>query len=260
MFILRFLWAVLTSRWLWTLIGLALLVAISGSSARSCSVGDARAVRLREGAHRHHRAAGHLLAGLADRRAAPGDPRQPHVRRRDRRTRSGKAAQPRRRERRRRRRQVPEVMAELKRRKLGGRKFLREMPWYVIVGPPATGKTTALAPVRPQLPDRPHRRSAGRRRHAQLRLVLLRERGPDRHRRPLCPAGEPARCRRGRMAGLPRPAEEAPRPPRAERRDRRAVDRRALRRATKPSRRMAARSAGGWPNSTTGSKSACRSI
>ncbi len=35
-------------------------------------------------------------------------------------------------------------MAELKRRKLGGRKFLREMPWYVIVGPPATGKTTAL--------------------------------------------------------------------------------------------------------------------
>ncbi|TIV89997.1 MAG: hypothetical protein E5V85_33770, partial [Mesorhizobium sp.] len=34
-----------------------------------------------------------------------------------------------------------EVMAELKRRKLGGRKFLREMPWYVIVGPPATGKT-----------------------------------------------------------------------------------------------------------------------
>ena len=42
MFILRFLWAVLTSRWLWTLIGLALLVADrSGSSARSCSVGAA---------------------------------------------------------------------------------------------------------------------------------------------------------------------------------------------------------------------------
>ena len=35
-------------------------------------------------------------------------------------------------------------MAELKRRKLGGRRFLREMPWYVIIGPPAAGKTTAL--------------------------------------------------------------------------------------------------------------------
>ena len=37
-----------------------------------------------------------------------------------------------------------EIMAELKRRKLGGRRFLREMPWYVIIGPPASGKTTAL--------------------------------------------------------------------------------------------------------------------
>lgn len=36
------------------------------------------------------------------------------------------------------------VMDELKRQKLGGRKLLRDMPWYVIIGPPATGKTTAL--------------------------------------------------------------------------------------------------------------------
>lgn len=36
------------------------------------------------------------------------------------------------------------VLDELKRRKLGGRKLLREMPWYVIIGPPGAGKTTAL--------------------------------------------------------------------------------------------------------------------
>jgi type VI secretion system protein ImpL len=36
------------------------------------------------------------------------------------------------------------ILAEMKRSKLGGKKFLRDMPWYVIIGPPGSGKTTAL--------------------------------------------------------------------------------------------------------------------
>lgn len=37
-----------------------------------------------------------------------------------------------------------EIMEQMKRSKLSGRRFLRDMPWYLIIGPPGTGKTTAL--------------------------------------------------------------------------------------------------------------------
>ena len=37
-----------------------------------------------------------------------------------------------------------DILGQMRKSKLGTKKFLREMPWYVIIGPPGTGKTTAL--------------------------------------------------------------------------------------------------------------------
>ncbi|MFO1209464.1 MAG: type VI secretion system membrane subunit TssM [Amaricoccus sp.] len=142
MVVFRILWAFLTSRWLWTFIGLALLGAVIWLFSPLVSVGASQpfaapVVRLA------------IIAALfilwlvwlivAQRRAiranrlfvselaAPAKPLDPAA--------EGAAAMGAR---------FQQILAELKRRKLGGRKMLREMPWYVIIGPPAGGKTTAL--------------------------------------------------------------------------------------------------------------------
>ena len=62
--------------------------------------------------------------------------------------------------------------------------------------------------------------AAGRRRHAQLRLVVHRRGGAARHRRPLHHAGKRPRGRRGGVARLPRSAQALRAAPAAERRDR----------------------------------------
>jgi len=144
MFILRFLWAVITSRFLWTLIGIALLSLLIWVFGPIVQVGpyapfESDKVRIaiiagliilwliwliiaqRRAIRANRMFVAEISAPVAEKQLTPGEESVAAV--------GAKFG---------------EVMAELKRRKLGGRKFLREMPWYVIVGPPATGKTTAL--------------------------------------------------------------------------------------------------------------------
>ncbi|MCO5066547.1 MAG: type VI secretion system membrane subunit TssM [Rhizobiaceae bacterium] len=144
MFILRFIWAVLTSRILWMLIGLALLSLLIWVFGPIISVGSAQpladdTVRIvviaalvilwliwmivaQRRAMRANRMFVQEIAAPAPEPAAPS-PGEESV--------AAVGAK------------FQGVVSELRRRKLGKR-FLREMPWYVIVGPPATGKTTAL--------------------------------------------------------------------------------------------------------------------
>lgn len=138
--LLRRIWKFLTSRFLWTLVGLGLLAALIWVFGPLLAFGDARpladeTVRLAVIAlifaawliwliiaqRRAIRANRLFVAEIATEPAAsPGDEAMAAV--------SAK---------------FQEILGELKRRKLG-RRFLRDMPWYVIIGPPATGKTTAL--------------------------------------------------------------------------------------------------------------------
>lgn len=145
MFILRFLWAVLTSRWLWTLIGLTLLSLVIWIFGPIVQIGQS--APFSSEIVRMAMIAGLIIfwliwlivrqrrAILANRMfvaeiAAPA-PVEKQLTAGEQNVAAVGA-------------KFQEIMAELKRRKLGNRRFLRDMPWYVIVGPPATGKTTAL--------------------------------------------------------------------------------------------------------------------
>jgi type VI secretion system protein ImpL len=143
MAIFRFLWAVLTSRWLWTLIGLVLLslvvwifgpivkvgesAPLASETARLAAIGVLFLLFLIWWIAAQRRAIRANRLFVSEIAPAPETPPSPAE--------EGVAAVG---------AKFREVLAELKRQKVGGRKLLREIPWYVIIGPPATGKTTAL--------------------------------------------------------------------------------------------------------------------
>ena len=86
---------------------------------------------------------------------------------------------------------------------------LYDLPWYLIIGPPGAGKTTALVNSGPEVSARratARQGGPGRRRHALLRLVVHRRGGADRHRRPLHDAGFRRQGRPQELARLPRHA------------------------------------------------------
>ena len=100
-------------------------------------------------------------------------------------------------------------------------------PWYVIIGPPGAGKTTALLNSGLRFPFA-EQRAQGRRRHPQPRLLVRRRGGAGRHRRPLHHARtSDAPVDRAGLDQLPRAAQEAPAAAADQRRDRRDRRRRA---------------------------------
>ena len=97
-----------------------------------------------------------------------------------------------------------DALATLKTAKLSSANALYDLPWYLIIGPPGAGKTTALVNSGLKFPlagEGAVKAVQGRRRHALLRLVVHRPGRADRHRRPLHDAGF---RRQGRPAELAR--------------------------------------------------------
>ena len=93
------------------------------------------------------------------------------------------------------------------------RRQVQQLPWYLIIGAPGGGKTTALlhSGLRFPLAERLGRDPlAGCRRHAPMRLVVQPGRRVHRHGGTLYDAGQRRRGRRPGMAAVPRAAAPAP--------------------------------------------------
>ena len=123
------------------------------------------------------------------------------------------------------RQRFDDAVTRLKKDRRGGGNLYR-LPWYVIIGPPGSGKTTALVNSGLRFPmeqEVGRRAMQGRRRHAQLRLVVHRRGHPARHRRPLHDPGLGSHRGRRGLVAVPAAAEETPAPAADQRRARRAT-------------------------------------
>ena len=124
---------------------------------------------------------------------------------------------------------MEDALATLKRTGKSARGALYDLPWYLIIGPPGAGKTTALVNSGLKFPlagDSAAQGGPGRRRHALLRLVVHRPGRADRHRRALHDAGLRRQGRPQELARLPRDAAAEPAAPADQRRHRRDQHRR----------------------------------